>query len=370
VARAKSIAAAIAAAIAVTLAGASAAPAAKITAKKAMWGPLFVDGVSQFPVYADLGVGIVEHALPWGAVAATRPTHPRDPSDPAYEWPAELDAAMGEAGKYGIRMLLMINATPAWANGNRGAQWAPNDPKDLADFAYAASRHYRTVRHWMIWGEPTNSRNFQPLTPEKKRGVPLTAAGKVAPHRYAELVDAAYGALHAANARNLVIAGNSWTVGDISPYNWIRNLRLPNGRAPRMDMYGHNPFTARRPDLARPPLGKGYADFSDLDTLASWLDRYLRPPNRRGKPLKIFISEFLLPTDHYTSEVNFYVSRRTQATWIADALAIVRRSRRIATFGWFRLYDDKPNGSNRELTYGLLDWQGGRKPSYAAFRDS
>lgn len=344
------------------------AQAAKITKKKAMWGPLYVDGVSQFPIYADLGVGIVQHALEWRTIAGARPANPRDPADPAYRWPAELDRAMGDARKHGIQMLLMIISSPGWANGGRAGNWAPKNPKDLADFAYAASRRYPSVRRWMVWGEPSNQKNFRPLTPEAKRGVPLTAAGKVAPHLYARLVDATYGALKAASRRNLVIAGNTWTAGDITPYNWIRNLRLPNGRAPRMDMYGHNPFTARRPDLAKPPLGKGYADFSDLDTLASWLDRYLRPPNRRGRKLRIFISEFLLPTDHYSSEVNIYVSRQTQAKWIRDALRITRRWSRLATFGWFRLYDDKPNGTNRELTYGLLDWRGKRKPSYAAFR--
>jgi hypothetical protein len=135
-----------------------------------------------------------------------------------------------------------------------------------------------------------------------------------------------------------------------------------------MDMFGHNPISARRPDLRRPPLGHGYADFSDLDTLASWVDRYLHPANRHGHKLPLFLSEFALGTDHFNHEANFYVTRRVQALWARDALRIARRWSRIYTFGWLGLYDDPPNRTGDETTYGLLDWQGHRKPAYNAFK--
>ena len=71
--------------------------------------------------------------------------------------------------------------------------------------------------------------------------------------------------------------------GDVSALNWMKTIRLPNGRPPRMDMYGHNPFSARRPLFGRPPLGHGFADFSDLPILARWIDRYVAGPRgRRG----------------------------------------------------------------------------------------
>ena len=133
----------------------------------------------------------------------------------------------------------------------------------------------------MIWGEPTRRKNFKPLLRER-RDRPLTRRMKVGPHKYASLLDAAYGSLKRRSRRNLVIGGNSFTTGDVSPRNWIKNLRLRNGRPPRMDMYGHNPFSSRRPRLNRTPLGQGLADFSDLPILARWVDRYLaRPRGRR-----------------------------------------------------------------------------------------
>ncbi|MGH3995445.1 MAG: hypothetical protein ACRDSN_23645, partial [Pseudonocardiaceae bacterium] len=89
-----------------------------------------------------------------------------------------------------------------------------------------------------------------------------------------------YGALKRVDRRNLVIGGNTWTGGDVTPLNFIRAMRLPSGRRPRMDLYGHNPFTFRFPNLREGPLGNGYADFSDLDTLARWLDPTATAPRR------------------------------------------------------------------------------------------
>ena len=119
-------------------------------------------------------------------------------------------------------------------------------------------------------------------------------------------------------------------------------MRLPGGRPPRMDLYGHNPFTSRPPALWRPYVGSGYADFSDLDTLAGWVDRNLG--RRGGRRIKLFISEFTVPTDHANHVFPFHVSRRTQAAWLGAALRITRRWPRIYTFGWLGLYDEAPNG--------------------------
>ena len=106
-----------------------------------------------------------------------------------------------------------------------------------------------------------------------------------------------------------------------------------------MDLYGHNPFTARLPDLREGPLSYGTADFSDLDTLAGWLDRY-GYRNSHGRRLRLFLSELTIPTDHASFEFNFWVSPRTQAQWLEAALRIARRWERIYTLGYLGLYDD------------------------------
>jgi hypothetical protein len=331
------------AALAVLLALATPAHAA-VSRKKAIWGPVTVDGRSQFPIYADLGAGIYEYTINWADIAPARPAHPTDPADPGYRWPAELDLAVSEAAKYGIRVSLQVSGAPRWANGGHAARFAPRRPRDYAEFVAAASRRYPAVHLWMIWGEPSRPVNFQPQDPR----------------RYARLLDAAYGALKSVSAKNLVIGGDTFTVGALA---WLRGLRLPNGRPPRMDMYGHNPFSARRPDLASPPLPDGDADFSDLDTLAGWVDRYL------GRGIKLFLSELTLPTDHANWEFNFHVTRATQASWLAAALRIDRRWPRIYTLGYLGLYDDPARPDGDQVERGLLTRSGAHKPAYAAFKN-
>jgi glutathione S-transferase len=335
--------------------------------KKAIWGPVRLDGVSQFPIYRDLGAGIYMMRINWWAVAPSRPDHPRDPADPAYHWPAEVDDAIQQAGQYGMRITMELSDTPGWASGHGGdVRWAPKRSADFADFAVAAARRWPTIHLWLIWPEPTQKANFQPLISER-RDRPLTRKMRRGPHRYARLLDATYGALKQESRKNLIIGGNTFTTGDVSVLNWIKNLKLPNGKPPRMDMYGHNPFNNRAPVLHGPRLGHGFIDFTDLPILARWIDRYLgRPRHRAG--MKIFIAELMYPTSHRNFEFDYFVSRKTAARWLAIALRGARHWKRIYTLAWTALYDDPVRKDHLQVERGLLTRKGKKKPAYYAFR--
>jgi hypothetical protein len=345
--------------------GIAAAPAqARYSSKKAIWGPAYVDGVSQFPRYQFLGAGIFEAQVRWEDIAPTRPANPRNPRDPAYQWPPALDRAVAEAARYRMRVALMLIGAPRWANGGRASNFAPRE-RAYADFAYAASRHYRNVHLWMIWGEPSGPKNFKPLTPARLGAPRLTPAQASAPRRYARLLDAAYGALKRANLRNRVIGGMTFTSGAISAWQWIAYMRLPNGRPPRLDLYGHNPITWRAPSWPSPPSCCGLSDFNDLPRLGRAVDRNLG----RGRRVPFFLSEFFLPTAP-DSELNIWVDPPVQAAWIRDALKLVRRSSRIFAFGWIHLYDDPPSRDGSRVSHsGLLYSDGSPKPGYFAFSD-
>ena len=304
-------------------------------------------------------------SVSWASVAPTRPADPANPGDPAYRWPAEVDRAVAEGRRYGIGVSVLLSGAPGWANGGRPSIWAPRRPGDFADFASAAARRYPGVRHWMIWGEPSKASRFQPLV--QAMGRRISRAQLRGPRRYARILDAAYAALKRVNRRNLVIGGNTWTGGEVLPLNFIRAMRLPSGRRPRMDLYGHNPFGIRTPDLRESPVRFGYADFSDLDTLTRWLDRY-GYRDRRGRRLRLFLSEYTIPTDHSNYEFNFWVTRRTQAKWLAAALRIARRWNRIYTLGYLGLYDDPPRPDGLEVNRGLLTHTGIRKPAFYTFQ--
>jgi hypothetical protein len=354
------LACALIALLALAAPAAEAAPAKK-TRKKAIWGPTQVNGHSAFPVYRDLGVGIWQVLIHWDDVARRRPAHAKNPRDRAYRWPKYVGDGVREARRYGIKVNIAVMGAPRWANGGRDWMYAPKRARDYANFMAAASRRYRYVSHWMVWIEPTRHDNFRPLIPER-RNRPLTKRQRRAPQRYAQLLDSAYGALKRVDRKDKVIGGNTFVTGDISPYNWVRYMRLPGGRRARMDMWGHNPFGFRKPRLADRPLGNGFVDFGTLDTFARRIDRY----QRRG--MKLFLSEYTIPTDHSNHEFNFYATKKTQADFAKAALRISRRWRRIYTFGWFSLTDEPPRPKGDENNRGLMTYQGRKKPSYAAFK--
>jgi hypothetical protein len=327
---------------------------------KAIWGPAMHDGTSLFPTYRELGIKIYEDRLYWSSVAPRRPDQPRNPNDPAYVWPAEVTQAVAEAKRYHIQVALQIIGAPTWANGGRPWNWVPKSPRDYANFAIAATRRYPSVHLWMIWGEPSRTPNFEPETPAKPFAK-LNAQQRLAPHIYARILDAAYGALKGVSRSNIVIGGMTYTTGDISTQQWIENLRLPDGRPPRLDMYGDDPFSFRAPNLLNPPSPDQEIDFSDQARLSRLVDRYLGRP---GNPdPKLFISEWTVPTK-IDLEFNFYVEPLVQAQWITDGLRVAGELPSVYAVGWIHLYDEPP-----ESYGGLIETDGVEKPGYFAWKD-
>jgi len=329
-------------------------PAAASAAEKSIWGqPSEVAGASAFPMYETLGVDTVQFAIDWSTVAPARPADPTDPADLAYRWPASIDTAVQDARRHGMHIALMITRAPPWSNGGRTSIWAPSDPRDFADFATAAARRYPPVRRWMIWGEPNFGVRFMPNAKDDPIGA----------RTYAPILDAAYGALKRVNAGNVVIGGMTWTAGDLRPAQFVRAMRLPNGRPPRLDWFGHNPFPFRYPDLSKPPL-RDFRDISDLDTLGREIDDAYR--ETRGTPVPLWLSEFVIQSDHGSETFAEYVSRGQQAVWLKAAYRIADRlGPRVAGLGWLALVDEPP--AENSANWGLLTSTLDRKPAWFAF---
>ena len=331
---------------------------------KAIWGPYQLPAgnamcpnatqpCSAFPIYKTLGVDILQFQIHWDEVAPTQPTHPRDPNDPAYNWKA-IDPFVTEAARYGVGLAALLQRAPGWANGSRSAIWAPTDPRTFADFAYAVSRRYPSVRRWMIWGEPSRAENFLPM----RRG---QAPG---PRAYAALLDRAYAALKQANPANLVIGAMTLNGGTLKPPEFLARMKLKNGRPPRMDLWGHNPFDARFPRLHDAPLGL-YRGFNDLDTLFEEIKGVYRAAHL--KVPKLWLSEWTIVSDRPLPLFSgFFVSRREQAVRLKAAYQIAGRTGYVAGLGWFTLSDQTSEEGG--AGWGLLDANGGKKPAFAAYQ--
>jgi hypothetical protein len=332
------------------LAGFSWAPGKARAAEKAIWGPVRLPGgTSAFGMYRDLGVDTYQMVLDWSSTAPSRPQNATDPADAAYRWSAEVDEAVRETGRRGIRIALLAQGSPAWANGGKPPIWAPG-ARDFGDFLTAASRRFPSVRRWMIWGEPNKAHRFQP----NERN------GQAGPRAYAPILDAAYSGLKRASRRNTVIGGMTWTGGDVKPARFLRWMRLPNGRPPRLDWFGHNPFPFRFPRLGEPPLRGGWRDISDVDTFA----REVR--SVYGRRSRLWLSEFTVQSDRKSRDFELFVSRRAQARWLTAAYRVASQVPSVAGLGWFGLIDEpeRPGSAN----WGLITADGRRKPAYEAFR--
>jgi hypothetical protein len=328
-------------------------PAAAHAELKSIWGPnRLPNGHSAFPTYRKLHVDILQRQVEWNVVAPTRPRHAKDPKDPAYHWPADLDAAAVATRRNHMRLALMIKGTPDWANGGRGPGFAPTRAKDVARFAVAAARHYRRVRHWMVWGEPARPGNFEPWDPN----------GPASVRRYARVLDATYGALKSVRRSNIVIGGMTHDGGLPGVPDYLRWLRLPNGKPPRLDWYGHNPYGVRYPNIRSTFYNPVVRDMSDVDTLIYEVRRTFRSIHRRPR---LWLSEFNVQSDRSSRGFSFFVSRRQQARWLSAAYRIAHRARYVAGLGWYELLDEGGPGG---LTGGLMTPGGKRKPAWYAYR--
>jgi hypothetical protein len=356
-----------AAAVAVlTTIATTAASAQPLTPRKAVRAPSKCidappthEGKSILPELRRLGVRVWSSGISWASIAPTRPTNATDPRDPVYRWPTELDAFLTAARKAGIGAVLYVNGFPAWSNGGRDPSWVAKNPQDYADFMAAAVHRYPQVRRWVVFSEPGNYVNFKPQG----------GRGRRAPRIYARLLDAAYGAMHAARPNVVVIGGNVHPAGEndettTAPDTFIANMVLPNGRRPRLDMFGINPYTERPVNLALPHRA-GRVDFDDLD----WLSRRLHTlwPTRH---LKIFVDEFGWNTEHPAQGWLYYVSRKEQALNLRKAYASAAKLSTVDTMCWFLLYDTPPEKKGQywwNWTTGLRTWNGIRKPAWRAF---
>jgi hypothetical protein len=166
---------------------------AAVTKKKAIAGPVEFDGESQFPTYAALGAGIYVATLDRGKIAVMEPENAKDPDDPGYAWPPELDEAVSEAAKYHIQIAFTIKG-------------------EKAGFATAAARRFPTVRLWQV------------------------EQGSTSNGSYTSTLKAAYTELKARSKQNKVIA----------------HPRAAKAPKAKFDLFGYTPSAKKKlPDLKK-----------------------------------------------------------------------------------------------------------------------
>jgi hypothetical protein len=334
----------------------------------------FIAPDKTFPMLVKLRAQIIRLDLNWGSVVAkTRPEHPVDPRDPAYDWEI-FDKVVLDAAKYKVQILFTIYGTPRWANGTKkGLNRAPRQMLFLKQFATAAAKRYSgtfkrsdgtvlpAVRKWLAWNEPNNPLFLLPQWAKinKHRYIPVAA------RTYARMCEAVWSGVHATHLRKEVVGcgatdprGNNAARGirpSISPLAFLAALKKYGLR--HFDVYAHHPYYSSPTESpTTKPKARTVVTLANIDLLTKLLTKLY------GNK-KLWITEYgyqTRPPDRL-----YGVSWRNQARYLTKAYAIARKNSRITMMLWFLIRDE---GRLSGWQSGFFTAAGVKKPSYDAFR--
>jgi hypothetical protein len=260
-----------------------------------------------------------------------------------YDW-SRYDPAIKGLHDRHIETMLTLYSTPAWANGQRGTNWAPLGGTTFATFARQTALRYPWVKRWLIWNEPNQRRWLQPTDPSL----------------YVQrLLNPAYAAIHKARPGALVAGGVTApraATGGVSPIEWIDGMAAAGAH---LDAYAHNPYPLNK---AETPFTGG-CDHCDTITLST-VERLLATVSAAfGKGKRVWLTEFgyqTNPPDPYLG-----VSKTRQTLYMSEAALRAYLVPRVDMLIQF-LIQDEPELDRWQS--GVLTAQGRMKPSYAALR--
>jgi polysaccharide biosynthesis protein PslG len=283
-----------------------------------------------------LGVRAVRTDLPWEALEPTGPGQ----LDPAAL--ARADAFFAEARRRGIRPVVQMLVTPCWASSapeaeratcRPGAQdaataYPPRDPQDFARIAaFVAGRWGAGLTAFEVWNEPDQANEKYFKGPDKVA-------------RYAALLKAAYPALKRA-APSLPVLGGALVGAD--------------GRF----------LTA----LYRAGIKGSYdglsVHFYDLPLAQLRLIRQAQLRNGDTKPVWLMETGWTscAPAQR-TQDQHTCVTAGQQARNLRDLVGAVQRTSYLRGLFVFALRDAP------ELSFGLFDRSGARKPAFGVLREA
>jgi len=289
-----------------------------------------------------LGVGIVRYNLQWSAIAAKRPAAATDADDPAYDWTAS-DTVLDAVHEVGIPVLLTVNGTPTWANGDRPPSYAPKNSSDFTAFVTAAARRYSWVKKWTIWNEPNQPRWLRPGSPRLY---------------VTNLLNPSYKVLHREIRGVQVGAGGTAPragTGGVSPLAWLDGLHAAHAR---FDAYAHNPY----PLSPQETPFTGACGHCTTVTLAS-MPRLIAKLDKYYGKKPIWLTEYGYQTS--PPDARFGVSWAKQAQFVSEASLRGYQLPQVTLLIHY-LYRDEPDLGAWQS--GLQTGSGKVKPSFDAFR--
>lgn len=255
------------------------------------------------------------------------------------------------ANQAGIKTLPILCYSVNWANGNAGNNMVPPiNSQDYADFCAAVVNRYYPmgVTHYELWNEPNIDSFWQP---------------SVNPAKYYEMAKLAYTAIKAVQPNAQVVFGCTTldTLAENASNHVSANLFLQGaydaGCKDYFDIFSHHPYGLF--------LNGRKATNCQENTMLALRDVMVANGDSHKK---IWITEYGRPTG---GQSNFSTEAQ-QADQFKNAIRYFRRFPGVEKVFIYRYDDQEAASSNtdREYHYGIQRFDGTKKPSYYAVRDT
>jgi hypothetical protein len=248
----------------------------------------------------------------------------------------------------GTKVILDVVGTPAWETGSSNEHTPPANPHEYAAFVGALAQRFGSrVSAYEIWNEEDSSGWW---------------AGGPSPAAYAQLLQATYPAVKAADPSATVVLGGL-TGND---YEFLEGVYRAGGKG-YFDAVGVHTDTACN-KLSPYEFLRGAGNRLIPDSFLAYREVHaVMLANGDDKP--IWMTELSWRTTNATCSEGAWagqtaagVSEEQQATYLRQAYHCLAENSYVQVALWFPLLDE---GS---ITSGLLRANGSRKPSFAAMR--
>jgi hypothetical protein len=259
-----------------------------------------------------------------------------------------VDRVIDMAANRGLKVLVTLWLTPAWANHARGERTLPDDPADYARAVGWAAQHWAgKVQAWEIWNEPNDNDS-------------LTGAS---PAAYTRLLRAAYPAIHAGNPdATVVFGGPSGTDAQ-----WIEQAYAAGAHG-YFDAMAVHPYQAVADE---PPSAPDNGTRYRMAHVAA-IHRLMVANGDGAKP--IWFTEFGW-SSHSNAGIDLRkgsnnwrrgVSEERQAEYLVETLKLIPKKWPYVTKAfWYDSHDRQGEGVQNG-NYGLLRRDLSPKPAYTA----
>lgn len=256
------------------------------------------------------------------------------------------DYCVDQARARGLKVLVTLWCTPAWARAGGSNRTAPSNPQDYADFARWAAGHWAgRVAAWEVWNEPDPHQSF--------------FQGTVA--QYAGLLRSAYPAFKAGDPACKVVLGGPSSNDNV----WLRDL-YSRGVAGSFDCAATHPYQG----VADAPPEHADDGHRWWFTHLPYVRRAMTDFGDHDKP--IWFTEF-----GWSAHANWDgipnwqrgVTPEQQADYLERALRYVAaRWPRVPVVFWYKEIPYPGSSNVHEEGYALMDYDLTERPAYRAAR--